>query len=347
MSRLLSDDEVTTQLEGLPGWTREGDAIVATIEAPDFPAAVRIVVRRGRRGRADEPPPRHRHPVAHHVVAADDPRRRRPDPARRRAGAPDLGRRPRGRRHARWLTRRPALPRTVVPEHGETHGGSSAGRLNWLRAAVLGANDGIVSTAGLVVGVAAASASRGPVLAAGVAGLAAGALSMAVGEYVSVSTQRDTEEALLAKEVRELRRGARGRARRARRDLRGQGPVARARAPGRRRAHRPRRPRRPRRGRAADRPRQPHEPLAGRLASMTAFTVGALLPLLAIVLPPVVRARPGDDGRGRPRPRRPPASSAPGSASPTRAGPPCGSSPAASSRWRSPTRSASFVGIHV
>lgn len=88
---------------------------------------------------------------------------------------------------------------------GEAHTGSIAARLNWLRAGVLGANDGIVSTAGIVVGVAAATAARGPILTAGVAGLAAGAVSMALGEYVSVSTQRDTERALLAKERRELR----------------------------------------------------------------------------------------------------------------------------------------------
>jgi len=77
-------------------------------------------------------------------------------------------------------------------------------RIGWLRAAVLGANDGIVSTASLVVGVAAASASRGDVLVAGVAGLVAGAMSMAAGEYVSVSSQADTERADLARERAEL-----------------------------------------------------------------------------------------------------------------------------------------------
>ena len=81
---------------------------------------------------------------------------------------------------------------------------SPSQRLNWLRAGVLGANDGIVSTAGLVIGVAAATTSRTAILTAGLAGLVAGAMSMAVGEYVSVSTQRDTEEALLVKERREL-----------------------------------------------------------------------------------------------------------------------------------------------
>jgi VIT1/CCC1 family predicted Fe2+/Mn2+ transporter len=79
------------------------------------------------------------------------------------------------------------------------------GRLNWLRAGVLGANDGIVSTAGLVVGVAGATTDSAAILIAGVSGLAAGALSMAAAEYVSVSTQRDSEEALLRKEARELR----------------------------------------------------------------------------------------------------------------------------------------------
>ena len=70
---------------------------------------------------------------------------------------------------------------------------------------MLGANDGIVSTAGIVVGVAAATVARGPIMTAGIAGLAAGAVSMALGEYVSVSAQRDTEEALLRQERRELR----------------------------------------------------------------------------------------------------------------------------------------------
>ncbi len=87
----------------------------------------------------------------------------------------------------------------------EPHVGAINTKLNWLRAGVLGANDGIVSTAGVVVGVAAATIDRGPIFTAGIAALAAGALSMAVGEYVSVSTQRDTEMALLAKERWELK----------------------------------------------------------------------------------------------------------------------------------------------
>jgi VIT1/CCC1 family predicted Fe2+/Mn2+ transporter len=87
---------------------------------------------------------------------------------------------------------------------GEQHHGDVSARLNWLRAGVLGANDGIVSVAGLVVGVAGATADRMTILTAGIAGLVAGALSMAGGEYVSVSTQRDTETALLHREEWEL-----------------------------------------------------------------------------------------------------------------------------------------------
>lgn len=85
--------------------------------------------------------------------------------------------------------------------HTERH---LVSRIGWLRAAVLGANDGIVSTASLIVGVAAASAATSDVLIAGVAGLVAGAMSMAAGEYVSVSSQSDTEQADLARERSEL-----------------------------------------------------------------------------------------------------------------------------------------------
>jgi vacuolar iron transporter family protein len=80
-----------------------------------------------------------------------------------------------------------------------------SGRSNWLRAGVLGANDGIVSTASLVLGVAASGAGSTAIITAGIAGLVAGALSMAAGEYVSVSSQRDTELADLRVEERELR----------------------------------------------------------------------------------------------------------------------------------------------
>ena len=94
--------------------------------------------------------------------------------------------------------------RHAARQHIELHESNATSRLNRLRAAVLGANDGIVSIAGLVVGVAGASSSKTIILAAGLAGLAAGALSMAAGEYVSVSSQRDTEQALLEKERLEL-----------------------------------------------------------------------------------------------------------------------------------------------
>jgi vacuolar iron transporter family protein len=92
-----------------------------------------------------------------------------------------------------------------VPHDHEAHRNGLASRLNWLRAGVLGANDGIVSVAGLVVGVAGATSDRLAIATAGVAGVVAGALSMAGGEYVSVSTQRDTEKAMLTLERWELK----------------------------------------------------------------------------------------------------------------------------------------------
>ena len=85
--------------------------------------------------------------------------------------------------------------------HRENH---LVSRIGWLRAAVLGANDGIVSTASLIVGVASASAASSEILIAGIAGMVAGAMSMAAGEYVSVSSQADTEQADLARETSEL-----------------------------------------------------------------------------------------------------------------------------------------------
>ncbi|MDD2880704.1 MAG: VIT family protein [Rhodoferax sp.] len=89
------------------------------------------------------------------------------------------------------------MTNTQIENHRTQH-------IGWLRAAVLGANDGIVSTASLILGVAAASATQGPVLVAGVAGLVAGAMSMAAGEYVSVSSQSDTEQADIEREKIEL-----------------------------------------------------------------------------------------------------------------------------------------------
>jgi len=91
--------------------------------------------------------------------------------------------------------------------HTESH---RTAHIGWLRAAVLGANDGLISTASLVVGVAAASTTRAPILIAGVAGVVAGAMSMAAGEYVSVSSQADTERADLERERRELATDAAG-----------------------------------------------------------------------------------------------------------------------------------------
>jgi VIT1/CCC1 family predicted Fe2+/Mn2+ transporter len=92
---------------------------------------------------------------------------------------------------------RPTHPR-------EPHSGSTVGRLNWLRAGVLGANDGIVSVAGIVIGVAGATTDRGAIFTAGLAGLVGGAVSMALGEYVSVSSQRDSERAEIKQEKQEL-----------------------------------------------------------------------------------------------------------------------------------------------
>ena len=93
---------------------------------------------------------------------------------------------------------------TALPAE-EPHAAGLSGRLNWLRAGVLGANDGIVSVAGIVIGVAGATSSRTAIATAGIAGLVAGAVSMSLGEYVSVASQRDSEQALLALEIRELR----------------------------------------------------------------------------------------------------------------------------------------------
>jgi VIT1/CCC1 family predicted Fe2+/Mn2+ transporter len=92
----------------------------------------------------------------------------------------------------------------MMDSHTEPHQDTSGQKLNWLRAAVLGADDGLVSVAALIVGIAGATDNTGFILTAGVAGIISGALSMAAGEYVSVSTQRDTERALIEKEKEEL-----------------------------------------------------------------------------------------------------------------------------------------------
>jgi len=165
--------------------------------------------------------------------------------------------------------------------------GSVASKLNWLRAGVLGANDGIVSTAGIVVGVAAATAARGPIWTAGIAGLAAGAVSMALGEYVSVSTQRDTERALLSKERRELQEDPAA-------ELDELASLYRAKGLS------------PATARLVAQELTDHDAFAAHaevelgidpdeltnpwqaaISSALSFTIGALLPLLAILLPPI------------------------------------------------------------
>ncbi|MFF3455874.1 VIT family protein [Streptomyces sp. NPDC002730] len=170
--------------------------------------------------------------------------------------------------------------------HDEAHGGALGARLNWLRAAVLGANDGVVSTAGLVVGVAGATGSRDTLLTAGLAGLLAGSMSMAVGEYVSVSTQRDSQKAALAMERRELREQPEAELEELAGLLMSRGlsqEVAREAAQqlterDALRAHA--------RVELGIDPDQLANPWHAAGASFLAFTVGALLPLLAIVLPP-------------------------------------------------------------
>ncbi|GAA2030074.1 VIT family protein [Terrabacter terrae] len=101
-------------------------------------------------------------------------------------------------------------PQDTTHDRHEPHGAGVGSRLNWLRAGVLGANDGIVSTAGVVVGFASATSDRGAIVLAGIAALSAGAMSMAAGEYVSVSTQRDSERALITLERQELHQDPEG-----------------------------------------------------------------------------------------------------------------------------------------
>lgn len=166
--------------------------------------------------------------------------------------------------------------------------GSSASRLNWLRAGVLGANDGIISTAGVVIGVAAATTDRTTVLVAGLATLAAGAMSMAVGEYVSVSTQRDSERALLEKERRELEEMPEE-------ELEELAGIYRAKGISDDLAHQVARQLTEHDALAAHAeaelgidPDGLTNPWHAAWASMVAFTLGALLPLVAILLPPLV-----------------------------------------------------------
>lgn len=170
--------------------------------------------------------------------------------------------------------------------HVEEHSGTGADWLNRLRAAVLGADDGIVSTAGLVIGVAGATANRTAILTAGLAGLAAGAMSMAAGEYVSVASQRDTEQAALRQERRELASNPHGEqaelaAMYVERGLSAELAAKVAAELSQRdalRAH-------------AEielgiSPDDVASPWSAAIASFLAFTLGAVLPLLAIVLAP-------------------------------------------------------------
>ncbi|MFJ8633154.1 VIT family protein [Streptomyces sp. NPDC093568] len=172
------------------------------------------------------------------------------------------------------------------PTHDEPHGGALGERLNWLRAAVLGANDGVVSTAGLVVGVAGATDDRSALLTAGLAGLLAGSMSMAAGEYVSVSTQRDSEKAALAVEKRELRERPEAELeelthllerRGLSRDVAEEAAVQLTERDALR-AHA--------RVELGIDPDRLTNPWHAAWASFLAFTAGALLPLLAMVLPP-------------------------------------------------------------
>lgn len=169
---------------------------------------------------------------------------------------------------------------------GEPHRLDLAQRLNWLRAGILGANDGIVSVAAIVVGVAGVSSNSGPILTAGIAALVGGAISMALGEYVSVSSQSDSQKALIEKERRELEEQPEE-------ELEELAALYRA------------------RGLSSETARNvaqeltAHDALSAHLsiemnidqddvvsawhaalASAVAFTLGAILPLLAILLPP-------------------------------------------------------------
>jgi VIT1/CCC1 family predicted Fe2+/Mn2+ transporter len=170
-------------------------------------------------------------------------------------------------------------------DHAEPQGASLGARLNWLRAAVLGANDGIVSTAGVVVGVAGATSDRGSIIIAGVAAAVAGALSMAAGEYVSVSTQRDSERAMLHLERRELHEDPEG-------ELEELTQLYEAKGISRHLAEEVAKELTDHDALAAHAevelgidPDELTNPWHAAGASMAAFTVGALLPMLMILLP--------------------------------------------------------------
>lgn len=175
----------------------------------------------------------------------------------------------------------------VEPAHAiDPHAGSIRERLNWLRAGVLGANDGIISVAALVVGVAAATTDLGALLVAGVASVIAGAVSMGLGEYVSVSSQRDTERALIDKERRELETMPQ-------QELRELADIYEAKGLSRATAETVARELTERDALAAHLEAELGidrddivNPWHAALASAVAFLVGAVLPMLAILLPP-------------------------------------------------------------
>jgi VIT1/CCC1 family predicted Fe2+/Mn2+ transporter len=159
-------------------------------------------------------------------------------------------------------------------------------RAGWLRAAVLGANDGIVSTASLILGVAASGASRSAVVTAGIAGLVAGALSMAAGEYVSVSSQRDAEEADLRLEERELRADPQGELRELTEIYQRRGlPPALAAEVARALSHHGALEAHARDELGLEEQRMAR-PLQAAWASALSFSAGAVLPLLAVGLAP-------------------------------------------------------------
>ncbi len=187
----------------------------------------------------------------------------------------------------------PSAAQVEAAENGEaTHplephaGGGIAGRLNWLRAAVLGANDGIVSVAGIVIGVAGATSALGPIFTAGLAGLVAGAVSMALGEYVSVSSQRDSQRAQITQEKLELAATPQAELAEltALYEAKGLSPATAHTVAVELTAHDPL---------AAHLDAELHidpadipSPVQAAAASALSFTSGALLPMLAILLPP-------------------------------------------------------------
>ena len=175
---------------------------------------------------------------------------------------------------------------SAEPHPGEEHSPKLASRMNKLRAAVLGANDGIVSEAGLVIAVAGATTDRSSLITAGVAGLAAGAVSMSLGEYVSVSSQRDAERAQLALERQELAEDPKG-------ELAELAGLYREKGLSAETARKVAEELTVRDALAAHAEAELHidptdlvSPVGAAVASALAFVAGALIPLLAIVLPP-------------------------------------------------------------